>query len=64
VYVCRKGIDSITWNRKLHGRAAKPGLYRLIIIASHSGRQTSSSILVRLSWLGTSAGDVYKTRPS
>jgi trimeric autotransporter adhesin len=42
------GLNTITWNRKLHRKRARPGRYRLTVAATRDGRTASSSIISRL----------------
>jgi hypothetical protein len=44
----RAGVGKLTWNRKLHGKRAKPGTYRLTVTATSGGKTTSSTLPVKL----------------
>jgi sugar lactone lactonase YvrE len=44
----RAGLDRITWNGRLHGRAAPPGRYRLIVTATVGPNRASSALTLRL----------------
>lgn len=44
----KAGVNTITWNRRLAGKRARPGRYRLTVVATVGGRTTSSSTTVRL----------------
>ena len=44
----KAGINSVSWNRRLGGRRAPRGRYRLSVVASAGGRDATSSIRVRL----------------
>jgi hypothetical protein len=44
----RAGLDRISWSRKLHGKHAPAGRYKLIVTASLNGHESSSSISIRL----------------
>jgi hypothetical protein len=40
--------DQITWNRKLHGKTAKPGKYKLTLTATAGGLSSHSTVTIRL----------------
>jgi hypothetical protein len=42
------GLGHITWNRKLHGKTAKPGKYKLTITATADGLSSHSTLTIRL----------------
>jgi sugar lactone lactonase YvrE len=42
------GLNTIRWNRRLNGRRARPGRYRLTVTATRGGITARSSIMVRL----------------
>jgi hypothetical protein len=42
------GAAHLTWNGKLHARAAAPGVYKLTVIASSAGIRTRSTVMVEL----------------
>jgi len=44
----RTGVDRITWNRRLHGKTATHGSYRLIVAATLDGHTVRSMLPVRL----------------
>jgi hypothetical protein len=44
----KAGINTIRWNRRIKGRRAARGTYRLTVTASAGGRTASSSLVVRL----------------
>lgn len=44
----RAGINSIAWNRKLKGRKAPKGTYKLTITATAGGRTASSTVSLKL----------------
>jgi hypothetical protein len=44
----RAGLNQIAWNRKLGGKVAKRGSYKLTVIATNQGRKTTSAITTRL----------------
>jgi hypothetical protein len=44
----RAGVNRVTWNRKLAGKRAKPGTYRLIITATANNKKATSTLRVRL----------------
>lgn len=44
----KAGLNTIVWNRKLAGKRAKPGTYRLKVTATAGGRTVASVISVRL----------------
>jgi hypothetical protein len=44
----RAGLNQITWNRKLGGKAAKRGNYRLTVTVTNQGRKATSAITTRL----------------
>ena len=43
-----RGVNRISWNRKLSGKRAKKGLYRLTLLASSSGSRASTTSKVAL----------------
>jgi Ca2+-binding RTX toxin-like protein len=44
----RAGINRISWNRRLNGRRAGRGTYRLTLSSTQNGRSASSHLIVRL----------------
>lgn len=46
--VGRRGIRKISWNRRIGGRRAPRGRYRLYLTATRDGRSVTSAIAVRL----------------
>jgi sugar lactone lactonase YvrE len=44
----RTGLNQIAWNRKLHGKRARGGLYRLTVTVTSNGRIATSTIKARL----------------
>jgi hypothetical protein len=44
----RAGVDRVTWNRKLAGKRAKPGTYRLTVTATANGKKATSALRIRL----------------
>jgi len=44
----RAGLGRIAWSRKLRGRAARPGRYRLIVTATVGSARIASTLTVRL----------------
>jgi sugar lactone lactonase YvrE len=44
----RAGLNQIAWNRKLGGKVAKRGSYRLTVTATNQGRKATSAITTRL----------------
>ena len=40
--------NQITWKRKLHGKTAKPGKYKLTITATADGLSSHSTLTIRL----------------
>jgi len=42
------GLNKLAWNRKLHGKRAGRGSYRLTATATFQRRKTSSRLTVRL----------------
>jgi hypothetical protein len=46
--LAREGVNVIRWNRRLGRRAARPGTYRLTIVAAANGTATTTRMTVRL----------------
>jgi hypothetical protein len=44
----RAGLNQIAWNRKLGGKAARRGSYKLTVTATNQGRKATSAITTRL----------------
>lgn len=44
----KTGVNRIAWNRKLGGKAAARGIYRLTVTCSYRGRKATSSLTIRL----------------
>ena len=44
----RAGLNKIAWNRKLGGKPAKPGSYKLTVTITNQGRTAKSTIATRL----------------
>jgi hypothetical protein len=46
--LAREGVNVIRWNRRLGRRVARPGTYRLTIVAAANGTSTTTRMTVRL----------------
>jgi hypothetical protein len=44
----RAGLNHVTWNRKLVGKRATVGTYRLVVTATANTKTVTSSVLIRL----------------
>ena len=44
----RAGVNRVTWNRKLAGKRAKSGTYRIVVTATANNKKATSTLRVRL----------------